>query len=229
MTAERMAGMALFPLFLDLNGRDCLVLGGGAVAARKAERLALFGGRVRVWAREYGDAIRTLADRRQVVLLEPQLLPQKLAAQAFLVVCATSDAALNADIRRYCLEHRIFVNSATTDDTGGAGGDACEYGDTAFIFPSLILKAGLSVGISVDPPAPSLSQKVRQDIEATLPDWYGSLGQRLAACRKRLKELEPDARVRSRIMGRLTEYGLEHEGRISDSVFDKIINEEKNL
>ena len=93
----------------------------------------------------------------------------------------------------------------------------------------LILKAGLSVGISVDPPAPSLSQKVRQDIEARLPDWYGSLGQRLAACRKRLKELEPDARVRSRIMGRLTEYGLAHEGRISDSVFDKIIDEEKNL
>ncbi|HIQ98159.1 MAG TPA: bifunctional precorrin-2 dehydrogenase/sirohydrochlorin ferrochelatase [Candidatus Scybalocola faecavium] len=204
--------MALFPLFVNIEGRSCLVFGGGNVALRKIRTLLAAGAHVRVRSVEYVPELLKMAEKGQIVFEEDRPV-KALVQDAFLVVCATSDPDFNDAVACICREKRIPVNCASGK------------GVSSFIFPSLILKDNISIGISLQPPAPSLSKQIREDIEDTLPDWYGVLGKSLAAYRSLLKSLVPDEEARHKIMARLTRYGLDHEGDIPEEIFYSMIKE----
>lgn len=221
--------MAGFPMFVSLSGRLCLVVGGGSVALRKINTLLQFDADVRVYARDADCRIRQLAENGRITLLAQEIsLPgQEISCcpgetsggapddhfldGAFLVICATDDAELNHDIARRCHERRIPVNSAT-----GAR-------DSTFIFPSVIVRDDITVGISTSGQAPALSRHIRQELEAALPEWYGILGQRLAVYRERLRGLCGAPKVRGEIMKALTEYGLSHGGEVPEPVFLELV------
>lgn len=221
--------MAGFPMFVELSGRRCLVVGGGSVALRKINTLLQFDADVLVYAREADPCVRQLAEDGKITLMvgEISLLAQENAGGpggtsgaahdasfldgAFLVICATDDADLNHDIARFCRERHIPVNSAT-----GAG-------DSTFIFPSVIVRDDITVGISTSGQAPALSRHIRQELEMALPEWYGVLGQRLAAYRVRLGGLCGVPAVRGEIMKALMAYGLSHEGEVPEAVFLEIL------
>ena len=92
--------MRYFPLFLDLDGRDVLVIGGGAVALRKVETLRLAGARVTVIAESLHEALRALAARGGISLHERRFESRDIEAPGLarprLIIAATGDRDVNA-------------------------------------------------------------------------------------------------------------------------------------
>ena len=86
--------MNYFPLFADLNNRPVLVVGGGAVAARKIELLLKAGAQVRVVAADLKEALAAEAEAGRLQWLAREFADSQLD-DVYLVVAATNDAALN--------------------------------------------------------------------------------------------------------------------------------------
>ena len=202
--------MAGFPMFVNLEGRRCLVVGGGSVAYRKICTLLKFDADVWVYARQRDDRVAQLADEGKIRLADCCCGIDILVDGAFLVVCATDDANFNHEVAKRCRELSIPVNCATGNE------------DSTFIFPAVVVREDMTVGISTDGCAPALTSHIRKELDAALPLWYGSLTKRLAVLREMVRERFDDVQMRSRMMNELTQYGLTHEGEITDEVFDEI-------
>lgn len=134
--------MALFPLFIELDDADVLIVGGGRVALRKALSLADYGARVRLAAPEFCPELE--ADQRFELLRRG--FEDADIEGARLVVAATGDRALNSRVSALCRERRVPVN-------------VVDYpGECSFIFPALLRRGSLSAGVTTGgasrPPRP---------------------------------------------------------------------------
>lgn len=164
--------MAYFPLFIDLTDKTVLIVGGGAVAARKAETMLGYGPRLLVCAPHFVPELRRLSG---VELLERAFAPELLEGVS-LVLAATDDRALNRTVSQLCRERSIPVNVA--DDK-----ELC-----TFLFPSILRRGPLSVGVSTGGASPTAAAYVRRTLEAQLPDCLEDIltwleGQRTALVR----------------------------------------------
>jgi uroporphyrin-III C-methyltransferase / precorrin-2 dehydrogenase / sirohydrochlorin ferrochelatase len=139
------------PLFLNLTGRDVLLVGGGRVAAAKLQQLLAAGARVRVVAPEIADAIRS-AD---VQLAPRPFVPADLDG-AWLVVAAATPQA-NREVAEAAETRRVFVNAV--DDPANA---------TAFL-SGVVRRDGVTVAISTSGHAPALTALLREALDAILP------------------------------------------------------------
>jgi uroporphyrin-III C-methyltransferase/precorrin-2 dehydrogenase/sirohydrochlorin ferrochelatase len=186
MTAE-----PLFPLFLKLQGKEVLVVGGGAVAAGKVANLVDAGARVTVVAPQVCDAIRT----RGVTIVERAFELSDLAG-AWLVVAA-APAAVNRLVAEAAERLRIFVNAV--DDPAHASAYAA----------SVVTRGPLVLAISTSGVAPALAALLREALADLLPDdveeWVEeTMRQRLLWRRDGV----PMAARRERLLDRLNElYG----------------------
>ena len=99
--------MAYFPMFVELEGRPCLIVGGGAVALRKARRLLPYGPCLTVVAQSFVPELEALEG---AALCRRAFRPRDVEGQA-LVVAATGDGALNREIAALCRARRIPVNA----------------------------------------------------------------------------------------------------------------------
>ncbi len=156
----------LFPLFLRLEGRRAVVVGGGPVAAARAARLAEAGARVTVVApRVTGEAERLAAEVRR-----RRFDPADLDGAWLAVAAATPE--VNRAVARAAEERRVFVNAV--DDPASA---------SAYT-GGVLRRGGLVVALSTEGRAPALAGLLREGIEALLPDeveaWVG-LAERLRA------------------------------------------------
>jgi uroporphyrin-III C-methyltransferase/precorrin-2 dehydrogenase/sirohydrochlorin ferrochelatase len=191
--------MRHFPLFLDLQGRDVAVVGGGEVALRKVQALLSAGAVVTVVAPELHEALAAqLAQRTpQSVIADiasstsagagtlhhvPAALPADPAtilaahwfAQAWLVVAATDNEAVNAAVAAAGAAARKFVN--VVDDSAKCSA----------IVPAVIDRSPLLVAVSTSGTAPMLARRVRRDIELLLDGGLGRLAQFFARWRERV-------------------------------------------
>ncbi len=108
--------MAYFPVFIQLEGKRCLVAGGGRVALRKCRLLAGFGARVLVVAREACRELKDFSEESPAV----ELLCRKARAEDAdgmdLVVCAVDDKAFCKGLAEYCRKRHIPVNTADGEE-----------------------------------------------------------------------------------------------------------------
>ena len=185
--------MAYFPFFVELSGAEGLIVGGSTVARRKIEKLLPYGPRLTVCAPDISEEIRSIPGLR---LLERAFVPELLEGMAF-VIAATGDARVNHRISRLCRERRIPVN--VVDDR-----EAC-----SFLFPALVKRGSLSVGISTGGASPSAAIYWKKRIDAMIPEGFGDLLDWLDGLRAPVKEALPDERARSRFFAALFEAGLE--------------------
>ena len=139
------------PLFLNLTGRDVLLVGGGRVAAAKLQQLLAAGARVRVVAPEIADAIRN-AD---VQLVQRPFVPADLDGTWLVVAAATPQA--NREVAEAAEIRRVFVNAV--DDPANA---------TAFL-SGVLRRDGVTVAISTSGHAPALTALLREALDAMLP------------------------------------------------------------
>ena len=170
--------MPLFPIFLDLRGKKVLIVGGGHVALRKAERLAPYGASITAVAPEFAPGFAALGG---VTALERRFQPGDVDGAA-LVIAATDDAELNAAVSELCAWEGIPVN--VVDDLA-----LC-----SFVFPALVRRGELSVGISTGGASPSAAQYIRRLVEEQVPDGFEEILDFLAARRAQLKSALPAER-----------------------------------
>jgi precorrin-2 dehydrogenase/sirohydrochlorin ferrochelatase len=159
--------MSLFPIFLKLAARPCLVIGAGNLAESKIESLQQANARVTVIAPKATPRIATLAAAGEIDWKQRNYTAGDLAGQ-FLVVAATNDPAVNRAVHKEAVENNILCNAV--DDP-----PFCD-----FYFPSVVRRGDLQIAISTNGASPALAQRLRKEINAQLPldagDWLTDLG-----------------------------------------------------
>jgi len=170
---------SLFPMFLKLDGRRCLVIGAGRIADGKAEGLLRAGATVTVIAPEANDKVRALADAARITWLQREVQPGDTAGY-FLVIAGTNVAAVNRAVVDEARAADILVNAV----------DDPPYCD--FYYGSIVERGHLQVAISTAGESPALAQRLRKEIDAQLPadagKWLAQVGQ----LRREVIELEPE-------------------------------------
>jgi len=166
--------MALFPLFVEMEGRPCVVLGGGAVAERKVEGLLAAGAVVTVVSPALSPGLATHASGGRITHVARPYAEGDLAGAA-LAFAATDDGAVNADVAREGRARGVWVNAA--DDPA--------YCDA--ILPAVVRRGAVTVAVSTGGASPALARAVRERIEAALPAAYGPLAEVAADARRELR------------------------------------------
>ncbi|TKI08837.1 siroheme synthase CysG [Martelella alba] len=177
--------MEYLPLFADLRQRPVLVVGGGDIAARKIHLLLRAGAEVRVAARDVLPELARLASEGRISLVGRTFNPDQLAG-VFLVIAATNDPALNAEVSAAADKRCLLVN--VVDDQ-----PKC-----SFIFPSIVDRSPITVAISSGGKAPVLARLLREKLESLLPAFIGPLADIAGAWRDRVKQRFPTLAGRRR-------------------------------
>ncbi len=144
---------------LSLSGRKCLIVGGGAVAFRKAKALAEKNADLTIIAPEHNAGIEELLEEKRVTIIS-RAYESPEAEKYGLVISATSDEAVNQTVFEDCRRANIPVN--VVDDP-----PRCD-----FIFPAVINRGSLTLSISTDGRAPYLTSFIRKMLESAFgPQW----------------------------------------------------------
>ena len=179
--------MAYFPFFMDIEGKNCLIVGGGKVALRKAEKLLPYGPVIHLVSPVFAEEFYAMPALRLNV---GEFQPDMLENMSF-VIAATGNSSLNHQISALCRARNIPVN--VVDDK-----DAC-----SFIFPALVKRGALSVGISTGGASPSAAIYLKERINALLPDRLDEILSFLDAARAPIKAAFPLEEDRSAVFKEL--------------------------
>ena len=159
--------MDLFPIFLKLSARPCIVIGAGNLAESKIESLRAAHAKVTVIAPNARASIQELAASGEVDWLQREFISGDLAGN-FLVVAATDNPEVNRAVFAEAEAANILCNAV--DDP-----PFCD-----FYFPSVVRRGDLQIAISTAGASPALAQRLRKEINAQLPldlgDWLTDLG-----------------------------------------------------
>ena len=161
----------LFPMFMKLTGKRCLVVGAGNVGEQKIAGLIETGARIRVVALEATSEVRKWA-REEKIELELRAFRATDLAGLFLTVVATSSRSLNERI--YYEAQRLGVLCNVVDVP-----DLCD-----FFYPSIVRRGDLQIAVSTAGQSPSLAQKIRQQLEKQFGPAYESWVTELGETRK---------------------------------------------
>ncbi|WJW74370.1 siroheme synthase CysG [Thiohalobacter sp. IOR34] len=192
--------MDFLPVFFTLKDQPCLVVGGGAVAARKAGLLSRAGGRVRVVAPELGATLAERAARGEIEHRARTFEAGDLDGMR-LVIAATDDRDINAEVSRLAQARGIPVN--VVDDPA-----LC-----SFIMPSILDRSPVMIAVSSGGTSPVLARQLRSRLESLIPSAYGRLAQLAEDYREAAKERLPDEAQRRRFWEDLLQ------GPVSEMVF----------
>lgn len=205
--------MAHFPVFVDLSSRKCMVFGGGKVALRKIQTLVRYDADLHVIAREVDPEIEKLLPGERIHLVELKEEEDFLIwlRQAFLVIAATNSREINHQISSWCKEHEIFVNVI----------DAQE--ECTFLFPSVVKRGDISIGINTAGQSPVISKWVRKEIEAAVPAYYEEIAAQLGQLRKRIKESIDSQERRQIIFREIAAMAFEKEAPLSEEEIQNIL------
>jgi siroheme synthase-like protein len=174
-----------FPIFLDLDGKPCTVIGGGEVAARKARSLLAAGARVRVISPAVSAAMEELRAAGAVEHVARGYRSGDLAGCA-LAFAATDDAEANAAAYQEATELGILIN--VVDNPA----------QCSFIVPSQVGRGPITVAISTGGASPALARRLREEVEQAVPPAYGELAELLGRLREEVKAAVASPRERAR-------------------------------
>jgi precorrin-2 dehydrogenase/sirohydrochlorin ferrochelatase len=178
---------SLFPMFVKLEGKRCLVVGAGKVGEPKIGGLIDTGARVHVVALEASEAVHRWANAGKITLERRAFAPADLD-QTFLAVVASSSRALNGSIYREAQQRGILCNVV----------DVPEYCD--FYYPAVVRRGDLQIAISTSGRSPSLAQKLRQQLERQFGPGYARWVAELGETRKLVLASDLDPKRKSELL-----------------------------
>ena len=187
--------MNLLPVFLRLEGRPVLVVGAGTVALAKIESLRAAGAAIAVVAPKTIPRIRELAHQDALVWRERVFEPTDLDG-AFLVIAATNATEVNRTVFEEARLRNIPCNAV--DDPPN-----CD-----FYFGSVVSRGDLQVAISTAGESPALAQRLRQEIDAQLPQNLGPWLEELGELRREVREATPPGETRNLLLHELAQRQL---------------------
>lgn len=182
--------MQHYPIFAHLHQRPVLLIGAGEVAERKADSLLMAGAVLRVVAKQLSPVFEAWREAGRIQWLARSFEPSQLAG-VFLVVSATGDAAVDADVFRAAEAAGKLCN--TVDNQA-----KCSY-----IVPAVIDRSPLQIAISSAGTSPVLARYWRQKIEAMMPAHTGKLAEIAGRWRQRVQARLGTMRARRHFWERL--------------------------
>lgn len=177
--------MTGYPLFLKLEGAQCLVFGGGKVAFRKIQALLKRGADVTCVSKEFIQPLKKLAAQSLRVPRSGTKQSLRLLRRASgppcnddwngarLVVAATSDRDFNARVAQVCRRKKIWVN--VVDEP-----ELCD-----FYVPAVVERGPLQVAISTGGASPLFAKRLREELEKVIPASTGKLLEKLGKIRRK--------------------------------------------
>jgi precorrin-2 dehydrogenase / sirohydrochlorin ferrochelatase len=147
------------PLNINLQGRECLVIGGGVVALRKAKLMLGYGAVVTVVSPHLVKELQELTGEGQVAYLADIYRPAYLQ-QKFIVICATDDPQVNRSAAAACRERGILVNSVSEPE------------NCTIFFPAQFREGALSIAVSTDGSSPALARRLKNELQEQLDPAY---------------------------------------------------------
>ena len=165
--------MTYFPLFVDLEGRRVLIVGGGKTALGKAKRLLAYGPSLTVIAPEVVPELERLPG---ISVTRRAFQTDDVNDDDVFVIAATDDRQINHEISVLCKKRRIPVNVVDTPE------------DCTFLFPCLVRRGPLSIGISTGGASPTGAIYIKNQINDRLPDTIGEILSWLDSQRQPIKE-----------------------------------------
>ena len=177
--------MDFFPLFVNLNGRVCVVVGGGEVAYRKATQLLLAGARLRVVAENHLEKLQELIKDKEGELIKGRFSPSTLDG-ATLVIAATDNRAVNKQVFKVAEANSTPVNVVDQPEL------------CTFIMPSIVNRNPVLIAISTSGASPLLAKKLKEQFETMVPARTSNLANILKQYRGKVKQKDPDQSRRLR-------------------------------
>ncbi len=178
--------MDFFPVFLRVANRQCLVVGGGAIAFRKIHLLLKSKATIHVVAVEVNSSIRKLADNNRIVVIKKQFESSDVNNSS-LVIAATNDEVVNEKVADAAKLLNIPVNVVDTPDL------------SSFIFPAIVERPPLTIAVSSGGASPVLVRILRERLETLVPARFGVLAEFSARFRGLMKQRFTDVSQRRRI------------------------------
>jgi precorrin-2 dehydrogenase/sirohydrochlorin ferrochelatase len=174
--------MKYYPVHLDINNRNCIVVGGGGVGTRKVKTLLDCGARVTVVSLEVSPHLQDLAASGDIILAQRSYKSDDLSGM-FLVIGATDDEKLNKQISSDADRRNMLCNIADRPEV-------CN-----FILPAIVHRDDLVITISTSGQSPAMAKKLRKTLENQFGKEYGMLLRLMGAIRQKLLQQthEPEA------------------------------------
>jgi len=208
------------PIFLNVKGTPALVVGGGFLAARKADLLLRAGCKLTVLAPTLGEELARLAETHDFQHKTGELTAADLAGCRVVFGCS-HESSINQELRRLATEAGILVN--VTDEP-----ESCD-----FIMPAVVDRSPLLVAVASGGAAPILTRMLKARFETEIPAAYGRLAEFAGTYRERLKQLVPNMTRRRRfwetvIDGPVAEHIYSGQLAEAGSLIEKLIGQAAN-
>ncbi len=187
--------MVFYPINLNVTGRLCLVVGGGAVAARKMESLLLSKARVRVVSPEACGKISDLSGIGTIEWFRREYRDGDLEG-VFLVFAATSQPAVQQQIAEQAKRYGVLLNSADSPDQ-------CD-----FHVPAKIRRGDLLIAVSTGGASPALSALIKHRLYLEFGPEYGALVDLLACIRRQIVDRSSVSETNKELFQHLLEQPL---------------------
>lgn len=166
--------MTAYPINLDLTGRRCAVIGGGAVAERKIGDLLAAGANVSVISPTLTNTLSMLVDERKLIHIR-RFYQSGDIENYFIVICATDNPEVNKNAAREAKSRGALVNVA--DNPG-----LCD-----FTIPSRVVRGDLLITVSTSGSSPAVAKKLRLELEQRYGPEYGHCLELIGRLRDELK------------------------------------------
>jgi precorrin-2 dehydrogenase/sirohydrochlorin ferrochelatase len=187
--------MRYYPIHLDIQNRNCLVVGGGGVGTRKVETLLKCGAKVTVVSPEISDRLQNLAESARLTL-KPRPYRTEDIEGMFLVIGASDDETLNRQISSDAERRNTLCNIADRPEK-------CN-----FILPSIVRRDDLVITISTSGRSPALAKKLRKKLERRFGPEYGDFLKLMGAIRSMLLSQAHEPEVHKPLFEQLIDSNL---------------------
>lgn len=181
-----------YPIFVDLSGRSCVVVGGGPVAQRKVTTLLRYGAQITVISRTATPWLKAAARQKKIRYVARRVKPADLR-RAWLVYAATDDERVNELVSWAANRQRVFANVVDQKPL------------CSFIAPSIFTRGLLTIAVSTGGVSPTLAKRLRRELGQAVGSAYAPMLRLLAGLRGVAKRTLPHYHDRKRYFDRLVD------------------------
>jgi len=153
--------MSYYPIFLELEKKTALVVGGGRVAQRKIETMLEYGAVIHIVSKDLTDKLKALVEAGDIYHVGTEFTDAQLD-KAFLVIAATDDKRLNHEISEKARDKGLLMNAVD------------QPADCNFIVPSIVKRGDLLIAISTSGKSPAFAKDIRKKLELQFGGEYGA-------------------------------------------------------
>lgn len=187
--------MSFYPVFVELEGKKVVVVGGGNVACRKVQTLRECGARIHLAGQALTPELQEMVEKEEIHFLGREFKDEYLS-HAFMVIAATDDKALNHRISDCAREQGVLVNAVDQPP------------DCDFIVPSILKRGDLQIAISTSGKSPALARRIRKGLERQFGEEYGTFLSMMGRLRKEILSLGLPQEENSRLFQKIVDADL---------------------